>query len=165
MLQKRNGIIFSNGILEEGSTLLEGQALLDTELENARDKKRIEAKAELQRVLRENTPINIGDHDEQPELAGKSFKINVEKHLPLFETIMNKLQRRIADGEVNPPRSWGDANGDRVDLTYANYEHLVNHLETRDESAHIVYKIDKDAIEAANTVEDVEDIIIGEGIE
>jgi len=139
-LQDKTGkqMIYLNGIYQEYVEPLSVQ------LEQAKNSKIRRLKDLRESRLRLPTPQAIVY---QGNLSNRTFDISVREHLPIFNGITSTLGRKIAAGQVSPTREWTDASGERLDLTIADYESLVDHLDLRDEQEHSQYNSKKKAIE------------------
>lgn len=124
-------------------------------------KKIKEIKQFCEEELRKSTPQTITYNG---NLENKTFKVDVKEHLPLFESIISKLKRRIDAGEQSPTREWTDASGERLNLSLEDFESLSNHLDSRDEQQYAQRRLKIDAINSLNTVEEVEAFNIEEVI-
>lgn len=122
-------------------------------LQKAKDKKIAEIKALRECNLNDSTPREPGTYG--GNLADKSIKISVKEHLPIFESIISKLERLIESGATNPTRAWTDANGDRLDLTIEDYKSLASHLDLRDEYEYTIAALKIKEVEALTTIEEV----------
>tara|TARA_R110000787_G_scaffold11537_2_gene38117 strand:+ start:665 stop:1285 length:621 start_codon:yes stop_codon:yes gene_type:complete len=114
-------------------------------LTEAQNNKMAELKAYLKTGLLLNTPQTI---PYSGNLENKSFKVNVEKHLDLFNSFVAKLQRSIDAGVANPTRGFTDAEGTRLDLNISDFKTLANHLDERDERDYGLYTQRKIAVMA-----------------
>lgn len=114
-------------------------------LNQAKDSKILDIKIYCKGQLKRSTPQTISYSG---NLSNHTFNIDVEKHLPLFESIISKLQRRIDAGEIDPVREWTDADGNRLSLTIEDFKSLANHLDSRDEQEFSQRSLKIDAVEA-----------------
>tara|TARA_R110000737_G_C14595333_1_gene488215 strand:+ start:179 stop:712 length:534 start_codon:yes stop_codon:yes gene_type:complete len=102
----------------------------DLDIWIAQDIKNNEIKATRKKELLRSTPQTITYED---NLANKSFNVNSDQHIPLFNAFINKLQERIDSGATNPTRNWTDSEGNRLALGIDDFRSLRNHLDERDE--------------------------------
>lgn len=143
-----------DGVDEPSQSQLDAISTDDILLQKAKDSKKAELKALRESNLNDSTPRAPGTYS--GNLSDKLIKVNVNVHLPIFESIISRLERAIERGITNPTRKWTDANGNRMDLDLADYKSLVKHLEVRDENEHTLYGIKKAEIKALTTLEAVE---------
>lgn len=123
------------------------------DLQEAKDKKKAEIKALREEDLNKPTPRTV---IYEGNLSNRSFNISVKDHLPIFESIINKLSRLADSGVENPTREWTDASGQRVALDINDYTSLANHLDLRDEAEYSQANLKIKEVEALTTIEEVE---------
>jgi hypothetical protein len=118
-------------------------------LQNAKNEKVAAIKALRTFNLNKPTPQTI---TYSGNLSNRSFDIEVEKHLPLFQAIIASLQRKIDSGVQNPTRAFSDSTGERLELSIADYKSLANHLDERDEQQYTQAQLKTDAVNTLTTV-------------
>jgi hypothetical protein len=135
------------------------QPTTDQLLAAAKDKKKVEIKKLRDSNLEKPTPQSI-EYD--GNLSNRSFAVSVKIHLPVFESIIAKLNRRIEAGEDSPTREWTDSSGERLQLTIEDYKSLANHLDERDEQEYSQARLKIELLESLDTLEEIGDFDINE---
>ena len=125
MLQKRDGIIFDNAILEEGAVELEGEELLDFELKEAREKKC----QEVEELIDQNMTITIQGQDYQIFNDAKTRNLLLAK----IAVLQNKIDENLVT-EAEATFLFKINKTETVDLAIAEIREVLTLLDDERQS-------------------------------